>query len=94
MSRFINEQVYPYSAFYRRLLDEHHIDPHKIRSVDDLRRLPFTLKKDIVPTPDNPTRPIDLVLRPDKELIRKYAPRSVAVKLVLDGLRYGREAVE
>ena len=69
LSRFINEQVYPYSAFYRRVFDEHRIDPRKIRSVDDLRRLPFTAKADIVPTPENPTRALDLVLRPDKEAI-------------------------
>ncbi len=94
LHRFLNEQLYPFSPFYRRLFNEHHIDPRKIRSVYDLRHLPFTNKKDIVPTPDNPTRPIDLVLQPDKESISKYAPKALAVKLLLEGLQHGRKAVE
>ncbi|MBV8670403.1 MAG: hypothetical protein JO098_01460, partial [Candidatus Eremiobacteraeota bacterium] len=94
LSRFINEQLYPYSVFYRRVFDEHHIDPRKIRSVDDLKRLPFTTKADIAPTPEHPARALDLVLRPDKEAIRKYAPTSVGLKLMMEGLRRGRAIVE
>ena len=94
LSRFINEQLYPYSVFYRRVFDEHHIDPRKIRSVDDLKRLPFTTKADIAPTPEHPARALDLVLRPDKEAIRKYAPTSVGLKLMMEGLRRGRATVE
>src|SRR5579864_8676703 len=76
LHRFINEQVYPYSPHYRRLFDANGIDPRSIRSVDDLRRIPFTAKKDIAPTADNPTRHLDLVLQPDLEKLRRYAPKS------------------
>src|ERR1700687_2864113 len=67
LHRFINEQLYPFSPFYRRLFDEHHINPRKIRSINDLRHIPFTSKKDIAPTPDNPARPVELVLVPTEE---------------------------
>jgi phenylacetate-CoA ligase len=94
LRRFINEQLYPFSVFYHRLFDEHHIDPRKIRSISDLRHVPFTSKKDIAPTADNPMRPIDLVLVPSEESIRKYAPASLTIKLMFERLRYGRNGVK
>jgi phenylacetate-CoA ligase len=83
LRRFINEQLYPYSPFYRRLFDTNKIDPRSIRTIEDLRRIPFTNKKDIAPTADNPTRHLDLVLQPDIEKLRKYAPQSKLLTLLL-----------
>jgi len=83
LHRFINEQLYPYSPLYRRLFDDHRIDPRSIRSVTDLRRIPFTTKKDVAPTAEHPTRHIDLVLQPDMEKLRKYAPKSTLLKLLM-----------
>ncbi len=94
LHRFINEQLYPFSPFYRRLFDEHHINPRKIRSVYDLRHVPLSSKQDIAPTADNPTRPLDLLLRPNEESIRKHAPATVAAKFMLEGLRHGSDAVK
>ncbi|MDQ6766430.1 MAG: AMP-binding protein, partial [Candidatus Eremiobacteraeota bacterium] len=94
LHRFINEQLYPFSPFYRRLFDDHHINPRTIRRLSDLRHLPFTSKKDIAPTADNPTRPLDLVLRPDEESIRRYAPKAMAAKFMLERLRCGGKAVK
>ncbi len=82
LHRFVNEQLYPYSPFYRRLFDEHKIDPRSIRTVDDLRRVPFTTKKDIAPTAEHPTRHIDLVLQPDMEKLRRFAAKSTLARLV------------
>jgi phenylacetate-CoA ligase len=73
LHRFVNEQVYPFSAYYRRVFDENKIDPKTIRSVDDLRRLPFTTKADIAPTPGDPAPHLRLVLQPDAQSMRKYA---------------------
>jgi phenylacetate-coenzyme A ligase PaaK-like adenylate-forming protein len=81
LRKFINEQLYPYSPYYRRLFERAKIDPEKIRTLDDLRRLPFTTKHDIAPTAENPARHLDLVLQPNAELIRRYAPKPQLVKL-------------
>lgn len=35
------------SAFYRRLFEEHQIDPASIRTLEDLKRLPLTSKEDL-----------------------------------------------
>ena len=92
LHRFINEQLYPYSPFYRRLFDDNKIDPHSIRTTDDLRRIPFTTKHEIAPTADNPTRHLDLVLQPDAGKLRRYAPKTKLLQLALIQLFRGAHA--
>lgn len=93
LHRFINEELYPYSPFYRRLFDTNKIDPKSIRTLDDLRRIPFTTKADIAPTADNPTRHLDLVLQPDAEKIRRFAPKTKLAQLAWIKLTRGDHAV-
>ncbi len=93
LHRFINEQLYPYSPFYRRLFDANKLDPKSIRTLDDLRRIPFTTKGDIAPTADNPTRHLDLVLQPDAEKIRAFAPKSELLRLAWLKMTRGDQAV-
>lgn len=77
LSYFIRTQLYPYSPFYRRVFDENKIKPEQIRKVEDLRRIPFTYKADIAPTPENPMRYMDFVLQPDEESMLKYLPKML-----------------
>ena len=92
LHKFVNEQLYPYSPFYRRLFDEHKIDPRSIRTVDDLRRIPFTTKKDIAPTSEQPSRHLDLVLQPDMEKLRRFAPKGKLIGLLATRAMRGAEA--
>ena len=39
--------VYAHAPFYRRKLDEAGVRPEDIRSLEDVRRLPFTVKDDL-----------------------------------------------
>lgn len=94
LHRFINEQLYPYSPFYRRLFDENRIDPRSIRTVDDLRRIPFTTKKDIAPTAEHPSRHLDIVLQPDIEKLRKFAPKSTLLRLLWTRMLHGDAAAK
>ncbi len=41
------ERVYHLVPFYRQKFDELGVKPHDIKSLDDLRRLPFTVKQDL-----------------------------------------------
>ncbi len=68
LARYIREQVYPYSAFYRTLFDERGIKPESIRTLDDLQSLPFTTKADISPSEADPERPRKLILDPQTEV--------------------------
>lgn len=65
LHRFLRDCVVPFSTYYRRVFDEHGLAPGDIRTVEDLRKLPFTTKEDLLPTEDNPRRTLDFVLKPD-----------------------------
>ena len=56
LHRFLNEVVAPFSPYYKKLFAEHHIDVRLIKSVTDLRHLPFTSKLDLLPTPEEPEK--------------------------------------
>jgi phenylacetate-coenzyme A ligase PaaK-like adenylate-forming protein len=66
LSRFIKEQVYPYSTYYRRLFDDNGVRPEDITSLDDLPKIPLTSKWELMSTPENPDRPREFVLTPPK----------------------------
>jgi len=70
LHQFISKKVYPYSPRYRRLFDEHGIKPDHIRSIEDLRKIPFTSKADIVPSEEDPNRYRDIILQPSPEQLR------------------------
>ena len=55
-------------SFYRRQFAEMHIDPKDIKSLDDIRRLPFTVKQDLR---DN--YPYGLFAVPLKEVVRIHS---------------------
>jgi len=61
-------RVYMNVPFYRRKFDELGIDTEDIRSIDDIRRLPFTTKNDLR---DN--YPYDLFAVPLREVVRIHA---------------------
>ena len=64
LHRFINQNVYAFHPYYRRLFDENKIDPDSIRTVDDLKRIPFTYKEDIAPSAQDPDNPHAFVPAP------------------------------
>lgn len=85
---FVRHTLYPHSPHYRRLFDENKIDPRSLRSVADLRRVPFTSKTDLLSTPHQPEKFRDFILQPDVEKLK----RQPAV--VLRALLRGRKTVQ
>ena len=71
LHRFIRDCVLPFSAHYRRLFAEHGLTARDIRSVDDLRKIPFSSKQDLLPTPDEPRRSLNFALIPDPRVLSK-----------------------
>jgi phenylacetate-CoA ligase len=61
-------RVYMNVPFYRRKFDEMRVDPDEFRSLDDLRKLPFTTKNDLR---DN--YPYGLFAVPLREVVRIHA---------------------
>lgn len=66
---YLRDCVLPFSAHYRQKFKENGLTAKSIRSVDDLRRLPFTRKDDLLPTPENPRRTLDFTLIPSAEIL-------------------------
>lgn len=73
---FITRHLYPFSPYYRRLFDENKINPNDIKTVSDLKRIPFTSKKDFLFGEDPAKRNLEFILRPDEKLIKKYLPKA------------------
>jgi phenylacetate-CoA ligase len=85
---YFTEVIGPFSPYYKKLFAEHKIDPRHIKTVDDLRHLPFTSKADLLPTPEQPEKFREFVITPDVSVL-KHRPRVMA-----EALLRGRSAVE
>jgi len=90
LHHFINTHVYPFSPYYHKLFDDHKIDPQQIRTKEDLKRIPFISKSDLI-SKDNLQKYKDFILHPDKEKISRSWPKSrllmLAVRSMLQGLQ-------
>jgi len=93
LSHFVSTQLYPYSPFYRKMFDDNKVKPGDIRSVEDLRRLPFTYKADIAPTAEDTERFRRFVLEPDAELIKTYMPRLSQYRLSANRVFQGEQHI-
>lgn len=74
LARHVARHVYPYSAFYRRRLDEAGLG-RSPSPADLLRRLPLTEVADLRAT-------AELVLRPDEVTLQRFASPSTLLKVV------------
>lgn len=82
LRKFISCQIYPFHPHYRNLFDRHKIKPGYIKTIDDLKIIPFTQKEDFLASKENPNRFVDFILQPDEALIKKYWPKYKLLKLI------------
>ncbi len=88
LHRYLRDCVIPFSAYYRRVFAEHGLTAGDIRSLDDLRKIPFSSKQDLLPTPEQPKRSLEFALIPDPKVLSKRAP------VILRALVRGRARVK
>ncbi len=74
------ERVYFNVPYYRHKMQEHGLGPEKIRSIDDLKKLPFTVKQDLR---DN--YPFGLFAVPMSEIVRIHASSGTTGKSTVVG---------
>ncbi len=88
LRRFLRDVVLPFSPHYARLFREHGLRAEDIHSLDDLRRVPFTTKRDLLDTPEHPERAREFIITPD--------PRALARRpsTLLRALVRGRSRVQ
>jgi len=94
LASFINTYLYPFSPHYRKLFDQAGIDPRTIKTVGDLKRIPFTSKHDFFSPEENSERFRDFILQPTKETIRRYWPVSKTARLAFTSMVKGKGYVE
>ena len=84
---FLRDVVLPYSPHYRRLFRDLGMNAGSIRTLDDLQRLPFSSKADLLPTADEPKRFTQYVIAPDRDALA-HRPRTI-----LRALLHGKKQV-
>src|SRR6266496_962226 len=88
LRRYLRTVVLPFSPRYRKLFREQGLDADSIRSLEDLQRVPFTTKADLLGSAEHPQRFRDFILVPDpKELARQPGT-------IVRALMRGREQVK
>jgi phenylacetate-CoA ligase len=72
------ERAYEHIPFYRQSLEKHGIHPQNIYAIDDIERLPFTVKDDF-----RANYPTGLFAVPMKEIVRLQASSGTTGKMVI-----------
>ncbi len=73
-------RAYERVPFYRQALEEHSVHPRDIQTLDDIERLPFTVKEDF-----RITYPFGLFAVPLKDVVRLHASSGTTGKPVVGG---------
>ncbi|MCE9614296.1 MAG: AMP-binding protein [Lentisphaerae bacterium] len=68
---YLRRQVLPYAAYYRELFQSHGLRAEHVRTHEDLSRVPFTSKLDLLPTPERPERALDFILLPGEQALAR-----------------------
>src|SRR3954453_2274386 len=84
---YLRDYVLPFSAHYRKLFSERGLSAESFRTLQDLERVPFTTKADLLNTREAPQRFKDFILVPDEAVLAKR-PGTI-----LRALRHGRKQV-
>lgn len=85
---YLRTTVIPFSTYYRKLFAEHGLKPESIRSLDDLRHIPFTSKADLVSSPLEPQKFRDFILIPDQKVLARRP------STILQAITHGKAAVK
>jgi len=87
LRRYLRTTVLPFSRHYRELFRDNNLTADSFRTLEDLRRVPFTSKADLLSAPDHPRKIRDFILVPDKEELARRP------STILRAFVHGRETV-
>ena len=92
LNHFLRRKVLPFSKHYGQLFHDHGISAGDIRTVEDLQRLPFTSKDDLLSTPENTSKIRDFILIPDSQLLARQP--QVFLRALIKGKARVKEELE
>jgi phenylacetate-CoA ligase len=93
LQRYVREYLFPFSPWYREQFEKAGVKPEQIRTVDDLRRVPLSGKRDLLPDAEDPQRFRKFILQPTPESIGKAWPLSKTLPLLWRKWTRGKESV-
>ena len=93
LRRFVREYL-PFHGFYREHLAQAGVALDSIRKVDDLRRVPLSSKRDLLPTEDDPQRFRRFILQPDAATLKAAWPLHRKLPLLAQKWLQGADAVK
>lgn len=88
LRHYLRTAVLPFSAHYQEVFRQRGLTADSIRTLEDLRDVPFTSKADLLNTPARPQRAKDFVLVPDPHVLTRR-PSTIARALM-----FGRAEVK
>lgn len=94
LEQFINTHLYPFSPYYQNLFHKHKINPKHIRSVQDLKNIPFTSKLEFLDQEGENERFKEFILHPDKAKIRTHWPINKLAALTFTKVVRGSKHLE
>ncbi|MGH2711063.1 MAG: AMP-binding protein [Actinomycetota bacterium] len=94
LQSLVRRFLYPFSPFYRRLFDENGINPKRIKSLDDLEKIPTVSATDFERVPEDDWRPFRALLRPDENSLKRSANRRLLRQVAIEKLFHGDQAAE
>lgn len=86
---YLAGKVLPFSKYYGRLFEKEGVDPASLRRWEDLERIPFSSKEDLLSIPGTAAKTRDFVLIPDEAALRKKL--STLASVAMRGLRRTKE---
>lgn len=92
LHRYLRDCVLPFSAHYQRVFAAAGLSADDIRTVDDLAKIPFTSKEDLLPTPEQPRRSLEFVLKPDPAVLARRP--STILRALLRGKARVKEELD
>lgn len=96
LHRFITRYIYPFSPHYRKLFDKNKINPQSIKTVDDLRVLPFSSKNSFLDAlNEDPVKgTLAFCLQPSEEAIKRNLPKTELIKFLCLNALKGKSRVK
>ena len=83
LRHYLRQVVLPSSAHYRVLFKAQGLTADSFRILEDLQRLPFTTKSDLLNSPTHPLRFKDFILVPDQKVLARRP--STILRALVDG---------
>jgi phenylacetate-coenzyme A ligase PaaK-like adenylate-forming protein len=71
LRHFLRTVVLPFSPYYRKFFQEQGLNSDSFRTLEDLRRLPFTSKSDLLNTAAQPQRFKEFIVVPDPKVLAR-----------------------